>query len=111
MNDTTDTRLRDLWTLRDFLRDNPGGFTTVTRTKIRQLERELRDDGIDTETRPVQAERTRWVIFTSRGRDDLGGAQTTHADRDCHVCEQYPGFVREATAEEIKRLRRCGFCG
>jgi hypothetical protein len=66
MNDTTDSRLRDLWTLRDFLRDNPSGFTTVTRTKIRQLERELRDEGINTETRPVHAERTRWVISRAR---------------------------------------------
>jgi hypothetical protein len=111
MSDVTDPRLYELWTLRDFLRDNPTGFTTVTKTKIRRLERELRDEGIDTETRPPQTVGTRWVIFTSKGRDDLGGAQSTHADRHCHICEQYPGFVREATESEIARLGRCGFCG
>jgi hypothetical protein len=55
VSDVTDPRLHELWTLSDFLRDNPTGFTAVTKTKIRRLERELRDEGIDTETRPVQA--------------------------------------------------------
>ena len=31
---TTDPRVQELWLARDFLRDNPTGFTAVTRTKI-----------------------------------------------------------------------------
>ena len=104
----TDPRVIDLWAARDFVKDNP---TSVIKNRVRRLERELQDEGIDIETRPAPAAITRWVIFTTNGRHDLGGTQVTHADRHCSVCEQYPGFVDEATDAEIARLRRCGLCG
>ena len=103
-----DPRVRDLWLARDFMRENP---TSVIKTRIRRLERELRDEGIDVDTRPATQAITRYVAYTSNRRHDLGGAIATHADRHCHVLEQYEPCVDVATPEEVARLKRCGFCG
>jgi hypothetical protein len=110
---TTDPRVHELWLARDYLRDHPTGYTQLTKTKIRRLERELRDEGVDTETRPTEAQGTsrRWVVHVEGDPHDLGSAQVTHADRHCVVCERYPGCVREATAKEVDKMDRCRYCG
>lgn len=52
---TTDPRVQELWLARDCLRDHSTGYTQLTKSKIRPLERELRDEGVDTDTRPMEA--------------------------------------------------------
>lgn len=55
----------------------------------------------------------RYVVFTSRGRHDLGGAEVTHsAPWECYVAKKWwPQCVGKATGPEVATLRRCRICG
>lgn len=116
MTDLTDNELLvDLRAKRDWLRRNPTGMAAfTTKRRIKEIERELADRGVNVEAPDAASGRpglslSVWYVAVN-AKDQP--AQCIHADRDCmHLSGTGIANVREATEIEIARLAVCATCG
>ena len=110
MTDMTDNELlTELDAKRDWLRSNPTGMAgSVTKRKIKELEREAEQRGLETKpARPQGQTLGRSVWFVVDARETVPN-RSLHADRGCmHLADSR---VREATDQEREQLTICPTC-
>lgn len=111
-SDSTDNELLvELRAKRDWLRAAQSGMaTTITKRRIKEIERELAARGIDlelaTESKRVKRELTRWYVIDIDERSARD--RMLHLDRGClHLG---PSKIGEATDLELERLKTCSAC-
>lgn len=110
MTELTDTALAaEVAAKRDWLRANPTGMlASATKRKIKELEREAADRGLEPEAARPQARaagRSAWFVVDAK---ETSANRSLHADRACmHLADSQ---VREATEYERNRLTICTTC-
>lgn len=109
MTDLTDQALlAELRAKREWLRSNPGGATAaMTRRKVKEMEREAADRGLDPEVSPRSRSETgltAWYVVEAK----TSTRRSLHRDRACmHLADS---VVREATELERDQLAICSTC-
>ena len=88
---------------REWLRSNPtGAGAAVTKRRLKQLEREIKELRLDLEQAALSSATAWWVTASGVGR-------SRHLDRQClHLSDS---VVREATEAELLDLPICSTCG
>ncbi len=111
----TDDLLAELSQKREWLRVNAtgtSGLVTVTRNRVRAIERELKSLDVDVDAALAGSVRSPWFVVVSILPGERLLSRSRHRDRHCqHIAHIDDVNIREATDAEIAKLPVCGTCG
>jgi hypothetical protein len=112
---TTTALLADRRGIVEWLRLNPTGVLARSqRKKVREIDEELAERGVDVEAAALEERgpiRGFVVFFHNRPGQPRTGS-VIHFDQHCDSIKNIPSEdIREATSEELAKLRPCAWCG